>query len=63
MEILARLANRNEKLPEKQYKKVESEVGNVFLPSNGMEYSDTVSFGFSKFLWMPRITVDGVSLS
>lgn len=63
MEILARFANKDEKLEEEGYNKVESEVGYVYLPRGGMAYSNTLTFGFTKFLWMPRITVDGASVA
>lgn len=61
MEVLARFANKGEKLEGKGYKRVPSEKGDVYLPSGGLNYSNTVTLGFAKFLWMPRITVDGVS--
>lgn len=62
MEILARFANKTEKLEKKGYKKIESELGEVYLPQKGIEYSDTIKFGISKFFWMPRITIEGVNL-
>ncbi len=61
MEILARFANEGEKLEEKGYKRVSSEKGDVYLPERGLNYSNTITLGMAKFLWMPRITVGGVS--
>lgn len=63
MEILARFANQNEKLPEEHYKKVESEMGSIFFPASGMILLETVTLGLKKILWMPRILVDGVRLN
>lgn len=60
MQVLARFANKGETLTGKRYEKVPSEMGDVYLPKDGLRYSDTIILGFSKFLWMPRITVDGV---
>ncbi|MBA4698535.1 MAG: hypothetical protein H2212_03805 [Ruminococcus sp.] len=62
MEILARFANKDEKLEKKGYDKFASELGEVYLPQNGIGYSDTIKFGISKFLWMPRITIEGVNM-
>lgn len=62
MEILARLANKDEKLEKKGYEKVVSELGEVYLPQKGIEYSDTIRLGISKFFWMPRITIEGASV-
>ncbi|MBU3878519.1 hypothetical protein HGO97_022220 [Faecalicatena sp. AGMB00832] len=61
MEILARFADKGEKLEGKGYKRVSSEKGDVYLPVRGLNYKDTITLGLAKFLWMPRITVDGVS--
>ena len=61
IEVLARFANKGEKLEEKGYKKVSSEMGDVYLPAGSLKYKDTITFGMSKFLWMPRVTVGGVS--
>lgn len=63
MEILARFADKDERLEEEGYYKVDSELGNVFLPQRGVAYSDTLTFGVLKFLWMPRITVDGANVA
>lgn len=60
MEISARFADQGENLEDKGYKRVSSEKGDVYLPTRGLNYKDTVTLGFEKFLWMPKITVDGV---
>lgn len=36
-------------------------MGDVYLPAGSLKYKDTITFGMSKFLWMPRVTVGGVS--
>lgn len=61
MQVLARFANKDEKLEGKGYEKIPSEMGAVYLPVDGLSYSDTITLGFAKFLWMPQITVSGVS--
>lgn len=61
MEISARFADQGENLENKGYKRVSSEKGDVYFPVNGLNYRDTVTLGLTKFLWMPKITVDGVS--
>lgn len=59
MEVSARFAEKNESLDEKQYHIVPNDIGKVYLPTKGITYADILTFGLTKFLWMPRVTVRG----
>ncbi|MGC4018459.1 MAG: hypothetical protein QM793_04000 [Muricomes sp.] len=63
MEVLARFANEDEKLDESRYEEVTTELGQVYLPQRGIAYSDTIKLGISKFLWMPRIIIEGANVA
>ena len=60
MDVLARFAGKNEKLEEEGYKKVESELGVVYLPPTRMAFADTLKLGYTTYFKMPKITVEGV---
>ena len=59
MEVLARFAGKDEKLEEKGYKKVPSELGHVYLPPEQIEFGDILKLGFTTYFQMPQITVEG----
>ncbi len=62
MDVLARFADEGEIISESDYNKVETDMGNVYLPRRDVIYNETVTLGFSNFMWTPRITVEGMRI-
>ncbi|MBE6963744.1 MAG: hypothetical protein E7443_03965 [Ruminococcaceae bacterium] len=63
-ELSIRLADartRERFVTQKQYRVVETEVGEVLLPKFPLDYSETVAFGLRKFLCFRQITCKGIS--
>ena len=64
MELTVRLADARTRdifINKKQYRVIETEVGEVLLPVFPLDYSDTVSFGLKKFLCFKHISCQGIS--
>jgi len=64
MELTIRLPDERTRdvfINKKQYRVIQTEVGEVLLPNFPLTYSDTVVFGLKKVLFFKQITCKGIS--
>ena len=64
MELSFRLADPKTReifINKKQYRVVQTDVGEVLLPNFSLVYSDTVVFGLKKFLFFKHVSCKGIS--
>lgn len=64
MELSIRLPDaqtRERFINKKQYRVIQTDVGEVLLPNFPLTYSDTVAFGLRKILFFRQITCKGIS--
>ena len=64
MELSIRLPDaqtRERFINKKQYRVIQTDVGEVLLPNFPLIYSDTVAFGLRKILFFRQITCKGIS--
>lgn len=62
MSVVARLATEDENIDEEYFHKYNTSSGNVYISKVGIGIKDTLRLGFSNFMWIPRITVEGAEI-
>lgn len=64
MELSVRLPDAKTRdifINKKQYRVIQTDVGEVLLPNFPLTYSDTVAFGLKKFLFFKQISYQGIA--